>query len=142
MAPLKVLIIGSSARSCLASAAHLESNGYKTTWTVGAEKFIRDAGLSPPDIYLINLSSPKNECISIIKKIRAKYPRAGILVSVSGVDRINSIKAFLAGADNTIDRPHHLDEVLACIDSLARRIRWEIAPTTWQAIHSAPPAET
>ncbi len=77
-----------------------------------------------PDLFIINTASPKSDAFALVERIRAQSAQVGILLVISLENQDDRVRAFLSGADNYIVRPYEIEELLATVGSLARRLQW------------------
>jgi DNA-binding response OmpR family regulator len=76
-----------------------------------------------PDLFIINIASPKSDVFALVERIRAQSAQVGILLVISLENQDDRVRAFLSGADNYIVRPYEIEELLATVGSLARRLQ-------------------
>lgn len=74
------------------------------------------------DIYIINKKCPE-ECEALITRLREMAPNARVILLTAENSIDERIRAYKCGVDACLERSINLSELLACIDSLARRIR-------------------
>ena len=77
-----------------------------------------------PDVFIINLATPKRDVFALVENIRAQSANVGILLVIALENQDDRARAFLSGADNYIVRPYEIEELLAIVGSLARRLQW------------------
>lgn len=74
-----------------------------------------------PDMYILEINAHGNGDLSLIQRIRTCSNYVGILTLIpSKVDRLN---IFQAGADHCIHTPYVIEELLAIIKNMSRRLR-------------------
>ena len=81
-----------------------------------------------PDLILLDLGMPKLDGIEVIHGIRG-WSRAPILVVSGRAGAVDKVEALDAGADDYLTKPFAVDELLARIRALTRRVpQEEVAP--------------
>jgi DNA-binding response OmpR family regulator len=78
-----------------------------------AEKF--------PDLFIIDSSDV--DSFKLVEQIRSLSAQVGVLIIISLLNQDDRVRAFLSGADNYIVRPYEIEELLAIVDSMERRLR-------------------
>lgn len=75
-----------------------------------------------PDLFLLDLGMPGLDGVEVIQGIRG-WSQAPILVLSGRTSAMDKVKALDAGADDYITKPFSIEELLARLRALARRIR-------------------
>jgi DNA-binding response OmpR family regulator len=83
--------------------------------------FLRQTSVETFDVYIIDLTLPGIDGVDVVSVVRAKSPRASILVATGrvGPDAFNSCMA--AGADLILFKPVRFDQVVFAMQAIARR---------------------
>lgn len=102
-------------------SAMLESSGYKYVQARDGAEAILEAGCKNPDIILMDLGLPDMDGIYVIEKIRS-WSAAPILVISARTQESDKISALNAGADDYITKPFSVEEMLARIRAMQRRM--------------------
>lgn len=103
---------------------HLFEQGYR----VKTGLFDFDTALASefPNLFIVDIANPQIDQFKLIEKIRKSSPQVGILAAISLLNQDDRVKAFLSGADNYIIRPYEIEELLATLASLRRRLQWQL----------------
>ena len=83
------------------------------------EVMARDAAV---DFVLLDISLPGLDGQEVLRRIRASRPALPVLMLTARDDLLNKVTALDAGADDYLTKPFELEELLARIRSLTRRI--------------------
>ena len=75
-----------------------------------------------PDIVLLDLGLPDMDGVEVIKKIRSWSEMPIIIVSARSDDR-DKVEALDAGADDYITKPFSVEELLARVRAVTRRLK-------------------
>lgn len=75
----------------------------------------------PPDIAIIDLDVANEAGLALVRDWRARGEALPILVMSVGQCWQDRVKALNAGADNYIEKPFHIDKMVARINALFRR---------------------
>ena len=81
------------------------------------------------DIAVIDLGLPDGNGTDLIRELRSSNSAVGIVVYTATVEK--RLEGMKSGADHYLIKPMGLDEVLAHVDSLARRICDDQVTGTW-----------
>lgn len=82
------------------------------------------------DVIILDLNLPGQSGFEIAKSVRATYPQIGIAMLTARTALVDRIKSYEYGADIYLPKPTPSQELLAAINSLARRIG-EAKPDSW-----------
>lgn len=99
----------------------LKSNDYKFIASPNAESAIMQASSHNPDIVLLDLGLPDMDGIDVIKKIRSWSNMPIIVISARSEDT-DKIEALDAGADDYLTKPFSVEELLARLRAISRRL--------------------
>lgn len=118
---MKLLIADDDPQIVRALRITLTAKGYDVvTATDGAEAIA--AGIDhQPDIFLLDLGMPQLNGIEVIEGIRG-WSQAPILVVSGRAGAADKVEALDAGADDYITKPFAVQELLARIRALTRRV--------------------
>lgn len=106
-----------------ATVDFLRSQGHVVTGVVCAEDVDDTPTDSLPDLYLIDINLPGENGFLLAERIRRSQPLAGIVLMTARGELGDRLEGYSAGADNYLVKPVDKAELLACISSLARRIK-------------------
>ena len=101
----------------------LRANGHCVTGVVSAEEVDDTPMCGQPDLYLIDVNLPGENGFALAQRIRRSQPLAGILLLTARGQLQDRLTGYAHGADNYLIKPVEPKELLACIDSLAFRLR-------------------
>mgnify|MGYP002653196278 CR=1 FL=1 len=118
---MRILIADDDPQILRALRITLAARGYEVLLARDGAEALSVAVDRRPDLYLLDLGMPRLDGIKVIEAIRG-WSQAPILV-VSGRSGSNDIVAALdAGADDYVTKPFAIDELLARIRALGRRV--------------------
>ena len=118
--PLRITILTNDLARTDLELSHLREQGYnvETYQAVGNLQLAQPF----PDLFIIDITSVDQ--FNLVTQIRHLSPHVGMLVTIPLTNQEGRVQAFLAGADNYIVRPYEVEELLAIVGSLERRLRW------------------
>jgi two-component system response regulator MprA len=108
-------------RESLVRAFELE--GYDVH-AVGDGAMVLDAALaSPPDVIVLDVMMPNLDGLTACRRLRARGDRTPILMLTARTETSDRVSGLDAGADDYLPKPFALDELLARLRALLRRLR-------------------
>lgn len=99
----------------------LKAHDYKYLLAVNGEAAIREASTHNPDIILLDLGLPDLDGIEVIKKVRS-WSNMPILVISARSEDMDKVEALDAGADDYLTKPFSVEELLARLRVVERRL--------------------
>lgn len=106
-------------RRCLVLS--LEEKGYTVLPAESGEKALELLHQSPADVAILDLLLPGIDGIELTQKIRERSTLPIIFLSAIGDDQ-KKVEALEQGADDYVTKPFSIDEVVARIRSVLRRV--------------------
>jgi DNA-binding response OmpR family regulator len=95
-----------------------------------AEAVPDEAELCAIDLMVIDLNLPGEDGISLAARIRAAQPNVGIIMVTARNQLPQRLAGYQAGADIYLTKPTSIEELLAAIAALARRIKPQLPEST------------
>lgn len=102
-------------------ATTLKTHNYKYLLAQNGEETIIQASTHDPDVVFLDLGLPDMDGVEIIKKIREWSNMPIIVISARSEDE-DKIEALDAGADDYLTKPFSVEELLARLRVMQRRI--------------------
>ena len=102
-------------------ATTLKTHNYKYLLAQNGEEAIIQASTHDPDVVFLDLGLPDMDGVQIIKKIREWSNMPIIVISARSEDE-DKIEALDAGADDYLTKPFSVEELLARLRVMQRRI--------------------
>ncbi len=99
----------------------LKSNDYKFVAAANGQSAIMQASSYNPDIVLLDLGLPDMDGVEVIKTIRTWSNMPIIVISARSEDN-DKIEALDAGADDYLTKPFSVEEMLARLRVVSRRL--------------------
>ena len=104
-------------------ATTLETHDYKYHTSQTGKQAIIETASKKPDIMLLDLGLPDLDGVEIIKKVRTWTNMPIIVISARSEDR-DKIEALDAGADDYLTKPFSVEELLARLRVILRRLNY------------------
>lgn len=101
----------------------LTSAGYRITLTYDGEEALRSALTQKPDLVILDVMMPQLNGWEVCKALRARpeFAHVGILMLTAIGPNLNEMTAPLYGADDFLDKPFLIDDLLGKLHDLAAR---------------------
>jgi two-component system KDP operon response regulator KdpE len=115
-----VLVVDDEPQFARALATNLRGAGYDVKTAASGEAALVAAGLNPPDAVILDLRLPDRSGREVTLELRAWSEAAIIVVSAVG-DEAEKIAALDAGADDYVEKPFAIGELLARLRATLRR---------------------
>ena len=101
----------------------LEHEGYETCLAITGREALEKFESEKPDLILLDIMLPELNGLEVLRRIRAVSSVPVILETARGetIDKINGLNL---GADDYIPKPFEIEELLARINALFRRVSY------------------
>lgn len=110
-----------------ATVDFLSAHGHSVSGLVCAEDLDDTPTRDLPDLYLIDVNLPGENGFALAERIRRSQPLAGIVIMTARGQLNDRLEGYGCGADNYLIKPVEQAELLACIASLAHRLKLQAA---------------
>lgn len=118
---MKILIADDDPQFLKALRITLHSQGYEILIAHDGVSCIQQAVNAHPDFFIVDLGMPNMDGFQVIEGVRG-WSEAPILVVSGRIDSREKVRALDAGADDYVTKPVSIDELLARIRALGRRV--------------------
>jgi two-component system KDP operon response regulator KdpE len=99
---------------------NLRGAGYDVATAATAGEALSAAAMRPPDAVILDLVLPDGSGIDVVRELRTWSAAPILVLSVVG-DEAEKVAALDAGADDYVQKPFGIDELLARLRALLRR---------------------
>jgi two-component system KDP operon response regulator KdpE len=120
MSEAMVLVVDDERQILRALQTNLRGAGYDVTTAASAEEALAAAAMRPPDAVILDLVLPDGSGIEVARELRSWSAAPILVLSVVG-DEAEKVAALDAGADDYVEKPFGIDELLARLRALLRR---------------------
>ena len=121
---MKILIADDDPQILRALRITLTASGYDVITAGDGREALRAAADRHPDLIVLDLGMPGLTGIEVIEGVRG-WSSVPILVVSGRSDSLDKVEALDAGADDYVTKPFLIDELLARIRALTRRLPQE-----------------
>lgn len=120
---LHILVVEDNDSLREATTDFLNANGHQALGVASAEEVDDTPTRDVPDLYLIDVNLPGENGFSLTQRIRNSQPLAGIVLMTARGQLNDRLDGYSHGADNYLVKPVEQAELLACVHSLAFRLK-------------------
>ena len=120
---LNILVIEDNDSLREATLEFLSDHGHHATGVASAEEVDDTPLRAVPDLYLVDVNLPGENGFALTQRIRKSQPAAGIVLMTARGQLRDRLDGYDCGADNYLIKPVEQAELLACIHSLAVRLK-------------------
>lgn len=122
-AALHILVVEDHDSLRSATIDFLRGRGHHASGVSCAEDVVDTPARDVPDLYLIDVNLPGENGFELARRIRRSQPDAGIVLMTARGQLNDRLEGYTCGADHYLVKPVEPPELLACIQSLARRLK-------------------
>jgi two-component system, OmpR family, KDP operon response regulator KdpE len=115
-----VLVVDDEPQILRALQTNLRGAGYEVATASSAVEALSTAAMRPPDAFILDLVLPDRSGIDVCRELRSWSSAPILVLSVVG-DEPEKVAALDAGADDYVQKPFGIDELLARLRALLRR---------------------
>jgi len=120
---IKVLIVEDEASIAKGLKDNLESEGYKVSMASDGKTGLEKAVKESPDLVLLDVMLPGMNGFDVCKSIKLKKVALPIIMLTAKAKEADKIMGLALGADDYITKPFSVNELLARIKAVLRRVR-------------------
>lgn len=110
-------------RESLATAFELE--GYQVAAVADGAQALESMGKRPPAALVLDIGMPVVDGLTVCRRLRARHDRTPILILTARAEVSDRVSGLDAGADDYLPKPFALDELLARVRALVRRVGYD-----------------
>jgi two-component system KDP operon response regulator KdpE len=118
---VKILIADDDPQIVRALRVTLGAQGYEVITAADGAEALSQAIAHHPDVVMLDLGMPKLDGVEVIEGLRG-WSQVPILVVSGRTGAADKVDALDAGADDYVTKPFSMDELLARIRALTRRV--------------------
>ncbi|HTF11757.1 MAG TPA: response regulator [Asanoa sp.] len=117
----RILVVDDEPQILRAMRINLRARGYDVDVAPDGGTALRSAAARPPDLVVLDLGLPDMEGTEVIRGLRG-WTTVPIIVLSGRADSADKVAALDAGADDYVTKPFGVDELLARIRAVTRRM--------------------
>ena len=117
----RILVVDDEPQILRALQTSLRAAGYEVDTADTAERALAVAALQPPEAVILDLVLPDGNGTEVTRELR-KWTAAPVIVLSAVGDERDKVAALDAGADDYVTKPVGIDELLARLRAVLRRV--------------------
>lgn len=121
MEPRLILVIDDEEAIRSAVSSKLQLEGFQTVQAAGGQQAFEMIEQKGPDLIILDLGLPDIDGVTICQRIRHKSA-VPIIMLTARAEEVNRIVGLEVGADDYVTKPFSLDELVARVKAVLRRI--------------------
>jgi two-component system, OmpR family, phosphate regulon response regulator PhoB len=127
--PTHVLVVEDEEALAQLLKYNLEKEGYRVTAAMDGEEALVLAEETPPDLVVLDWMLPKAPGIEVCRRLRARQETRNtpIVMLTARTEESDRIRGLDVGADDYVTKPFSMNELLARLRAVMRRIRPALA---------------
>jgi len=119
---MKVLLVEDDLPLARGLAQALKRHGFAVDHVARGRDAVNSMGLNPPDLVVLDLGLPDMDGMAVLKKLRHQKAALPVLI-LTARDALNDkVVALDGGADDYLSKPFEIEELLARLRVLSRRL--------------------
>ena len=117
----RILVVDDELQILRALQTNLRGAGYDVETAATADAALASAAMKPPDAVILDLVLPDGRGTDVARELRRWSSAPILILSVVG-EEAEKVAALDAGADDYVEKPFGIDELLARLRALMRRV--------------------
>lgn len=122
---MKILVVEDETKIARLLKKNLEEEGYAVEVSADGVDALKRAMATRYDAILLDLMLPKQDGMSVLRTLRAKKIGTPVLILTARGDVSARVEGLTAGADDYLAKPFAMDELVARVRALIRRVTGE-----------------
>jgi two-component system KDP operon response regulator KdpE len=118
----RILVVDDEEQILRALRRALAARGYEVVTAADGEDAIAEAEVSTPDLVVLDLNLPGIDGMEVCRRLRT-WTQVPILILSVREDEAGKVRALDLGADDYLTKPFGVEELLARVRALLRRMR-------------------
>jgi DNA-binding response OmpR family regulator len=119
---IKVLLVEDDSNLGSITSDYLKAKGFNCTWEINGELGYREFVKNQYDIVILDVMMPVKDGFSTAKDIRGIDKKVPIIFLTAKSMKEDTLKGFEIGADDYITKPFNMEELIARISAILKRV--------------------
>lgn len=119
---LNIALVDEDDQRCTSILAALNRGGHHALGLSSVDALNDEIGTMPIDLLLLSLDPGMDEALALIQRFREAQPFAGIVAYAGVGQSACRLSAYLQGADVCVEDPVIVEELVAAVGAVARRL--------------------
>lgn len=119
---LRVLVVDDEASLCELLGTVLRYEGWQVETALNGQSALKVARSLDPDVVVLDMMMPDLDGLAVMRRLRERSPRLPILFLTARDAVEDRVAGLTAGGDDYVTKPFSLEEVVARLRALMRRM--------------------
>ena len=125
-----ILVVEDDEDMLLGVRHNLEFEGYEVMSATGGHEALQKIQKLTPDLILLDVMLPELNGFEVLRELRVTHPRLPVIVLTSKSLEADKLQGFRLGADDFMTKPFSIQELLARVQAVLRRVQPALEPAT------------
>jgi DNA-binding response OmpR family regulator len=118
----KILVVEDDASLARVLCDNLLYEGFEVALAADGHRALHEHAAFNPDLVLLDLTLPGLDGLEVCRRLNQEQARTGIIILTARRQKEDKLQGLRLGADDYITKPFALDELLARIEAVLRRV--------------------
>jgi DNA-binding response OmpR family regulator len=118
----RILVVEDDTSLARVLCDNLVYEGFEVTLAVDGHRALKEHEAFHPDLVLLDLTLPGLDGLEVCRRLNREQSRTAIVVLTARTRKDDKVQGLRLGADDYITKPFALDELLARIEAVLRRV--------------------
>ena len=118
----KILVVEDDTSLARVLCDNLVYEGFEVALASDGKRALKDHDAFNPDLVLLDLTLPGLDGLEVCRRLNREQSRTGIIILTARTQKEDKVQGLRLGADDYITKPFTLDELLARIEAVLRRV--------------------
>jgi DNA-binding response OmpR family regulator len=118
----KILVVEDDDSLARMLCDNLLYEGFVVALAANGHRALREHAVFNPDLVLLDLTIPGLDGLEVCRRMNRERSRTGIIILTARQQKEDKLQGLRMGADDYITKPFALDELLARIEAVLRRV--------------------
>ena len=120
----KILLVEDEENLAIGLEFNLKEEGYDVTWAKDGREALEIFQSEQFELIVLDIMLPYIDGFEVAERIRKSNPQMPILILTARTELQDRVKGLEIGADDYMNKPFHLEELLLRIKGMLRRQQW------------------
>lgn len=119
---MRILVVEDEAQLARHVCRALARHGHEAVSLQDGLEGLRSALANPPDLMVLDLNLPSLDGFTVLSRLREAKSPARVLILTARGEVENRVKGLRSGADDYLAKPFSMEELVARVEALGRRV--------------------
>lgn len=119
---MRILVVEDEAQLARHVCRALARHGHEAVSVQDGLEGLRSALANPPDLMVLDLNLPSLDGFTVLSRLREAKSPARVLILTARGEVENRVKGLRSGADDYLAKPFSMEELVARVEALGRRV--------------------